>query len=58
MTLLDCHVMKTWRWRYSSTHSLLRLLVGGSGSTVFKALCYTNLKVAGSIPDGVIRIFH
>jgi hypothetical protein len=33
-------------------------LLGGSGGTVVKVLCYTNRKVAGSIPDGVTGIFH
>jgi len=31
---------------------------GDRGSTVVKALFYTNRKAAGSIPDGVIAIFH
>ena len=31
--------------------------LGDRGSTVVKVLC-TNRKVAGSIPDGVIEIFH
>jgi len=43
---------------------LVLISVGDRGSTVVKALCYksegcaTNRKVAGSIPDGVIGIFH
>jgi hypothetical protein len=28
------------------------------GGTVVKVMCYTNRKVAGSNPDGVIGIFH
>ena len=32
--------------------------VGNRGSTVVKVLCYTNRKVAGLIPAGVIGILH
>jgi len=31
---------------------------GDRGNTVVKVLRYKNRKVAGSIPDGVIGIFH
>jgi len=35
---------------------LLQIMQGDRGGTVVKALCYKS--VAGSIPGGVIGIFH
>jgi len=37
---------------------LLTSLLGARGSAVGLRHCATSRKVAGSIPDGVIRIFH
>ena len=39
---------------------IIRAIVTGKGTAVAQCLrcCATNPKVAGSIPDGVIGIFH
>ena len=42
----------------SFIHDFIHVKVKGTAVTQWLRCCATNRKVAGSIPDGVIRIFH
>ena len=46
-----CHIIEVFAWRY-------KLWKLGTAVTQWLRCCATNLKVAGSIPAGVIGIFH
>ena len=51
------YVKNYWIYVQSVSYKY-HLVIGGTAVAQWLRLCATNRKVAGSIPDGVIGIFH
>jgi len=47
-----------YNWRFLHDFSISRLLLPGTAVAQWSRCCATSRKIAGSIPDGVIEIFH
>ena len=59
LLLITCTVYNTDKMiTYTVKYPEILALRGDRGSTVWLRCCTTNRKFAGSIPDGVIGIFH